>query len=42
MASWFLCEKCGEIHANLEDIGYCVDIQENMADLLVEYRGMKV
>lgn len=37
LASWFLCEKCGEIHANLDALGYCVDINENMASLLAEY-----
>jgi len=37
IASWFLCESCGEIHANLDALGYCVDIQENMPSLLAEY-----
>lgn len=38
IASWFHCEKCGEQYLNLEDLGYCVDISENMFDLLAEHR----
>lgn len=37
MASWFLCESCGEVHANLDALGYCVDIQDDMTALLAEY-----
>ena len=40
MASWFACEDCGEIYLNLEELGYCVDISENMNDLLAEYREL--
>lgn len=39
MASWFLCETCGEIHANLQDLGYCVQPDENMSQLLHEYQN---
>ena len=38
LASWFHCAKCGEQYLNLEELGYCVDIAENMHDLLMEYR----
>lgn len=38
MASWFHCEECGEQYLNLEALGYCVDINENMHNLLKEYR----
>jgi hypothetical protein len=38
IASWFHCERCGEQYLNLEELGYCVDITENMFDLLAEYR----
>jgi hypothetical protein len=38
-SSWFLCESCGEIYINLEDLGFCVAPDENMDDLLSEYRA---
>lgn len=38
IASWYHCEKCGEQYLNLESLGYCVDISENMFELLKEYR----
>jgi len=37
IASWYLCEKCGEIFLNLTAYGYCVEIQENMTDQLHEH-----
>lgn len=40
LASWFLCEECGEINANLNDLGYCVQPNDNMHDLLAEYREL--
>ena len=40
LSSWFLCERCGEIHANLEDLGYCINIQDNMESLLEEYKQL--
>ena len=38
LASWFMCEKCGEQYLNLEALGYCVGISENMFNLLREHR----
>ena len=40
IAPWYMCERCGEQYLNLEDLGYCIDIAENMFDLLAEYREM--
>lgn len=37
MASWYMCESCGDIFLNLEDIGYCIILGDNMQDLLTEY-----
>lgn len=37
-ASWFLCEHCGEIYFNLDDLDFCVSPDENMDELLKEYR----
>lgn len=38
LASWFMCEKCGEIFLNLDALGYCFNIDDKMSDLLEEYR----
>ena len=37
---WF-CERCGEIFLNLDSLGFCVDIESNMEELLEEYRGFQ-
>lgn len=37
MPSWYLCEDCGEIFMNLDDIGYCVAPYDNMKVLMKEY-----
>jgi hypothetical protein len=36
LAPWFLCEKCGEIYLNLNDIGYCLG-PVDMREALQEY-----
>ena len=40
IASYFMCDKCGEQYLNLEALGYCIDITDNMFDLLEEYQEM--
>lgn len=37
LPAWYHCEQCGEIWLNLTDAGYCLQIDESMADNLVEY-----
>ena len=37
MASWWMCEKCGEQFLNLNELGYCINLEDNMFDLLQEY-----
>jgi hypothetical protein len=37
LADKFLCEPCGDQFMNLEALGFCIDITENMIDLLKEY-----
>jgi len=36
LANWYLCESCGEIYLNLEAIGYCYflgdDLRQNLRD----------
>lgn len=37
MADQFMCESCGEIFLNLEAIGYCIGLGDNMKELLRDY-----
>lgn len=37
MASWYMCEECGEIYLNLSDVGYCLDPEIEMKDYLKNY-----
>ena len=38
LASWYMCEPCGEQYLNLTEYGYCVTIGDNMHDLLRAHR----
>lgn len=38
LASHYHCSTCGEQFFNLTALGFCVDIQDNMMNLLDEYR----
>ncbi len=45
MPPLWMCEKCGEIFLNLEDVGYCLNPMDDMRDALAEYHeltGFKV
>ena len=35
--SWFLCEKCGEIYFNLDALGYCYFMGDNINENLKDY-----
>jgi len=39
MASWYLCSNCGEMFMNFDDLGFCVNPDENMKDLLELYQN---
>lgn len=40
MASWYMCERCGDLFFSLNELGYCIDIREDMRDLVREYAAM--
>ena len=41
MAPWYMCEGCGEIFLNLDELGYCIDIElDSMPELLKDYHEM--
>lgn len=37
LASWFMCEWCGEIYFNLSDLGYCIFLGSSMQENLEDY-----
>ena len=38
IASWFLCEKCGDQYFNLAELGFCINLPANIFELLKEYQ----
>lgn len=40
MASWYLCENCGEIYLNLDALGYCYNIGDDLREDLKEYHAV--
>lgn len=38
IAAWYMCEPCGDQYMNLSSLGFCIDLEENMFDLLKEYQ----
>lgn len=40
IASWYHCAACGEQALNLMALGYCINPDDNMIELLREYQDM--
>lgn len=40
LASWFMCEWCGEMFFNLESLGYCLTLGDSMKENLEDYWNM--
>lgn len=38
IAPYYMCEACGDQYFNLSALGFCMDIKENMFNLLKEYQ----
>ena len=36
-ASWFMCERCAGLFFSLDELGYCIDIHDDMRKLVAEY-----
>ena len=41
LADWYMCEECGGLFFNFEELGFCVYLGDNMFDLLEEYRDLR-
>lgn len=40
LASWYMCEWCGEMFFNLESLGYCIVLGDSMKENLEDYWDM--
>lgn len=38
LADWYYCEHCGELYVMLTDLGFCMELSDNMNDLLLLYQ----
>lgn len=41
LATWYMCERCGGLFMALEELGFCVDVGDNMIALAKEYGEMQ-
>ena len=37
LASWYMCEWCGEMYLNLAELGYCMYLGDSMRENIEEY-----
>lgn len=37
LATWYLCETCGEIYLNLADLGFCMEVDDDMRVCMSDY-----
>lgn len=40
LADAYMCECCSDLYFSITELGYCVDLSDNMHDLVREYRDM--
>ena len=41
LKAWCFCESCADIYYNLIELNYCIDIEDKMPDLLIEYKRLQ-
>lgn len=41
LAPWFMCERCADLYFSLTELGYCVQLDEDMRRTVKEYAQMK-
>lgn len=41
LASWFMCEACGDQFFNLTELGFCITLPDSMTKLVKEYAEMQ-
>ena len=40
LASWYMCEWCGEMYFNFYELGYCHSLGDSMRETLEEYHEL--
>lgn len=40
-ATWYMCERCAGLFFSLDELGYCIDIRDDMRELVKEYAATK-
>jgi len=40
LASWYACESCGEIFLNLNELGYCFNLTEDLRESMEDYHKL--
>lgn len=40
MAPWYHCERCADLYFSLEELGFCVDPNDDMRELVKEYADL--
>ena len=40
LASWYMCEWCGEMYFNFDSLGYCIYLGDSMKENLKDYWEM--
>lgn len=40
MAPHYMCERCGDLYYSLDELGFCININDDMRDLVREYAEM--
>lgn len=41
MAPLFMCERCADLFFSLDELGYCINLNDDMRDLVRQYAEMK-
>jgi ferredoxin len=41
MASRYLCERCGDLYLSLTELGYCLNLGEDMRELVRDYADIQ-
>lgn len=41
LGPYWMCEECGDLYWSLDELGYCVPIEENLHQLVEDYAAMQ-
>ncbi len=41
LADWYFCERCADLFLSLEELGFCLSIEDDMRQVVKEYASME-